>query len=178
MKKWLLLIICVFLITGCKVEYNVTINDDAKVLESVNMTGEDAFFDTYYKTLRINVIKSLLAANGNEDLLKDNHYDYKVVEDKKYPYVLANKEYNDIDSYANSSIFFEQFFDKVEVTKKDNIITFKASEFKPNSPQDLSRFDVGDATINITSKYKVVKNNADSISEKDNIYTWNITNNT
>ena len=75
MKKWLLLIICVFLITGCKVEYNVTINDDAKVLESVNMTGEDAFFDTYYKTLRINVIKSLLAANGNEDLLKDNHYD-------------------------------------------------------------------------------------------------------
>ena len=59
MKKWLLLIISIFLITGCKVEYNITINDNLSVSESVNMTGTDDFFDVYYKTLRINVIKMI-----------------------------------------------------------------------------------------------------------------------
>ena len=49
MKKILLLIGFVLMMTGCKVEYNLIILEDLKIEESVNMTASEEIFNNYYK---------------------------------------------------------------------------------------------------------------------------------
>jgi len=174
-KKILLLIILILLTGGCKVEYNLMVSEDLKIIETVNMTGTKSLFDIYYKSSKLNVVKMLL--DDDKDTLDENNYNYKIVEETT-PYVLADKEYSDMKSFANNSIFYKQYFEKLECEEKDGIITLKTSGFKPNDPDDPSRYDVRKLAISITSKYKVIDSNASRVDKKTNTYYWNIDNNT
>ena len=175
MKKILLLILIVFLTSGCKVEYNLFINDDLNVTESLNMTGTDSLFDSFYKSSKLNVVKLLLDADKEQ--LDNNSYNYELIEDY-IPYVLANKKYKDMKLYANDTIFYKQYFEDLVCDNKDGIVTLKTKDFKPNDPDDPSRYNIKELTIAITSKYKVIKHNADRFNEKTNTYYWDINANT
>lgn len=171
MKRVLLLIVLILLTGGCKVEYNLTIDDDLSVLENVNMTGTEALFDIYYKSSKLNVINMLL--DVDKDTLENNGYNYKIVEDTT-PYVLADKEYNDVNSFVDNTIFYKQYFDNLEYKNKNGVITISTNNFKPNDSDDPNRFDISNLTIAITSKFKVVKHNADDVSQNTNTYYWHI----
>ena len=71
MKKIVLLLVIVFLITGCSVKYNITINEDLTLVEEAKLTGTDDFFANYYKTTRKNVLKSIVEVY--EDYLNENN---------------------------------------------------------------------------------------------------------
>ena len=123
MKKVLLLIGCIFLFTGCKVEYNLVINNDLKVYEEVKMTGTDEFFDSYYKSSRINVLNMVFDDSRKEEL-KNLGYKYEIVEGIT-PYVLANKTYNNISDFSNNTIFASQYFEKIDVFDNNGVISLE-----------------------------------------------------
>ena len=175
MKKILLLIIVILLTGGCKVEYNLMVSDDLKIIETVNMTGTQSLFDIYYKTSKLNVVKMLL--DENKKTLEENNYNYKIIEENT-PYVLVDKEYSNMKDYKEKSMFYKQYFENLEYSEKDGIITLKTEGFKPNDPEDPERFDIKDLTIKITSKYKIVDSNANKVNKKTNTYYWNINSNT
>lgn len=175
MKKILLLIILILLTGGCKVEYNLFVSDDMKIVESVNMTGTEGLFDIYYKSSKLNVIKMLL--DEDKATLDENNYHYEIVEDNT-PYVQADKEYSDMETFTKNSIFYKQYFENLECEEKDGVVTLKTNGFKPNDPEDPDRYDIKDLTISITSKYKVVDSNANKVNKKTNTYYWNIDNET
>ena len=172
MKKILLLIGCIFLITGCKVEYNLNINNDLMISESVNMTGTEEFFDTYYKSSRLNVI-NMIFDDERKELLKENGYNYKIIENET-PYVLVNKDYTNINDYVTNSVFFKQYFNNINVTDENGIISLKTEDFMPINPDSIERYNIAVSTIKITSSYKAVNHNASSYDEKTNTYTWYI----
>lgn len=173
MKKVFLLIILILLTGGCKVEYNLIVSEDLKIIETVNMTGTDDLFDIYYKSSKLNVVKMLL--DEDKGVLDDNNYNYKIIEDT-VPYVLADKEYPDMETFTKNSIFYKQYFESLEYEENDGIITLKTNGFKPNDPEDPSRYDIKDLTISITSKYRIVDSNADRINKKTNTYYWELDN--
>ena len=58
-KKTIILILSLFLLTGCTINYDVTINKDLTVVENMEILGDDRFkigseytVDTMYETLK------------------------------------------------------------------------------------------------------------------------------
>jgi len=170
MKKILLLLGCIFLITGCKVEYSLVINNDLTVEEEVNMTGTDEFFDNYYKSSKINVVNMVFNKN-RQDILNKNNYSFEIIDQYK-PYVLAKKKYNNIDDYAKNTIFYEQYFKDINISENNGVIAFKTGEFIPNNPDSLERYDIKTSSIKIKIPYKVIENNASSVDKETNTYIW------
>ena len=171
MKKLLLLLGCVFIVTGCTVDYKITINDDLSINEKVNMYGSDEFFAIYNKSSRLNIVNMLL--DNERDILNENNYRYEII-DGASPYVEVNKNYDDINEFINNTVFFEQYFEDVDYQNKDGIITIKTRGFMPNDEEDPNRFDIKRANISITCLHEVVDHNATSVDKSTNTYTWNI----
>lgn len=176
MKKFVVLIISILIITGCKVEYNLVINDDFTVSENVSMTGTDEFFALFYKSSKMNVVNMFLDEGRKGDLIKNN-YKYEIIE-KERPYVIATKNYNNLEEFANNTIFLEQYFDSIEVLEENGIIKMQTKNFKPIFEDSLDRYVIKATTIKITSPFEILENNALEWDKKNNIYTWYIDDNT
>ena len=171
MKKILLLIISLLLITGCSVEYNIEIGEDLKVTEEVKMTGTSDFFSNYYKTTKKNVLLSFL--EDYKDILKEKGYEYELIEGQT-PYVLAKKTYNNINEYINDSIMFNDYFDEIKYTENNNKIKIETIGFNENNPDNPDRFNVNELLIKIKSFYKVENHNAYDIDKKTNTYYYQL----
>lgn len=172
MRKILLLILCIFLITGCKVEYNLTINDDLTVLESVSMTGTDEFFDSFYKSSRINVVNMMLE-DGRKEELKNNNYTYNII-DGDTPLVVAKKEYASITNFCDKTLFINQYFDKINVTDNNGIVSLTSGKFIPINEDSNEQYAIKESVIKIKLPYLVLENNATSFDPNTNTYQWNI----
>ena len=167
MKKRFLFLLTLILITGCSVKYDVLIDEDLKVYETAEIIGGENLYKQYYKTSKVNVLKELLL--GYEDVLKDNSYSYELKETDN-PYVILNKEYNNLSSYLNDSQLFNDYFDKINYNKSDNIIKIETEGFNPNEEDNPDRFYVENIDISITSKYEVINSNASKVDENTNTY--------
>ena len=174
MKKILFLIIALLLITGCSVNYNLTINEDLTILEEASLTGTDDFFANYYKTTKKNVIKDSLELY--KDILKTNGYNYEFIENDT-PYVKVNKKYNNIGSYTKESILFNNYFDEVKYTEDGNLKKIETVGFNENNPDDPNRFYVRNLSISITCPYKVKNHNAKNVNKKTNTYYYELNSN-
>lgn len=176
MKKIIILIIFILFITGCKVEYNLVIKDNFNVSETVSMTGTDDFFALFYKSDKLNVVNMFLDEGRKEDLLK-NGYQYEIVE-KERPYVIATKDYNNLNDFKEQTIFLEQYFDDIELVEENDIISLKTNQFKPIFDDSLERYVIKTTKVNITCPFEVIDNNATEYDKKTNTYSWYINDDT
>lgn len=176
MRKILLLIICILLITGCKVEYKININNDFTINEEVKMTGSDEFFDIYYKSSRLNVINTVFT-DSEKTLLKDNKYNFEIIETET-PYVLASKKHLSVEDFAKDTLFYKQYYDSLKVSNDNGIVTIDTEEFLGNSVNDPNRYDIKNAKISISIGYKVLESNSSNYDEKTNTYTWYVNHDT
>ncbi len=158
--------------TGCNVNYNVTINEDLSVLENVNIKETDEFYNIRYRNTKVNALEDVLELHL--DQLKEHNYQYKLVDNDNNPYILLNKKYQNIDNYLNNSLLFNDFFDEIKYQKKDNIIKIETEGFNRCEEDNPERFYVDKLTIGIKCPYKVINNNAIRVDEKRNIYYYEI----
>ena len=172
-KKFLILII-MLLLTGCSVNYNISINDDLKVVEKASIRGSEKLYNTYYRNSKIDVLSSLL--DNYEDELKNNNYEYKL-NDTNEPYINIQKEYNGIEEFLNNSKLFNDYFDEISYNKDGNIVKIETIGFNPNEEDNPERFNVDNINIAITSKYEIKNSNASKIDEDNNIYYFNLNGN-
>lgn len=177
MKKIIVLLILLFVVTGCQVDYQIDIDKDLQITENVKMTGTTEFFNIYYKTQKINVLKMMLDTRERKETLTKNGYVY-TIENEDLPYVYATKSYSSLDDYINGTIFYKQLFTDINFYKENSIITFKASGFIINDPENPERYNIKGLTIKIKTPYAASDNNADSYDSKTNTYRWVITDET
>ena len=136
------------------------------------MSGTDEFFDSFYKSSRINVVKMFLD-EGRRELLNNNGYQYEIIESDT-PYVVANRNYNSLKKFADNTIFLEQYFESLEVIEQDGVVAIETKDFIPISPDSIERYGIKTTTIKIKSSYEVMEHNATSYDKKTNTYTWYI----
>lgn len=164
--KIFILLLIVFVVSGCSVQYNLTINEDSSVSEEViasektnrlesktRLKGEDAYNYLY------NMFK-----RPNEDI------SISFKEKNNITYGVANTTHNSIEEY--SSKFSSDIFEKVEITKDEDTVTITANQKSPISSNSTSSYIYDDITINVTLPFTVIENNADKINK--NTFTWNI----
>lgn len=172
MKRIIILLSIIFLLTGCTVKENIKINKDLSVEEKIEMHESRDFFNSRYKMLPINIVKDILYSNDRDKVLKENGYDFKIENNSNYPYVIANKKYSTIEDFTNNTIFKNQYFNNVVTSNNNNLISINASDFILHDEQDVNYYYVDNLYINITLPYVVTDNNADKYKASTNTYTW------
>lgn len=156
----------ILLLSGCSVEYDLTLNDDLTVSEKVVATEKTKRMEALTKQKgkqAVNYLYDMFKRNGEDITLTSREDDYNT-------YATAITSHEDINDYASK--FSSDVFDNVNVTKDGNIITFSAEQKELLSSDTNYSLLYDDITVNITIPFEVTSNNADKVN--GNTYTWNI----
>ena len=166
--KYVLIAFIIIFLTGCNVEYDLDINEDKSVSEKVIATENTNKMESWTKSKgsqSITYLYNLYKRDGVSDVKTS-------VKDKNTTAVVT-KSHSNIEEYAQD--FSSDIFDEVEVTKKDGVVSFTASQTKMLGGTSSYSPLYDEVIVKIRIPYVVVDNNADSVNR--NVYTWNINKN-
>lgn len=168
MKKRLLFIICfVLLLTGCDVNYSVTINEDETFDEKITMSFLKTPSDGNNLTIAEDD-KTPISVMPNET----KFYDSEII-DKGNTYDMVYTYNHDMDS-IKTAYFIANCYPGMRITNDEEEIVINSGDgFACFIGDDGLKAD--SVKINITTKLKVLNNNADNVS--GNTYTWVINEN-
>lgn len=165
MKKVLLLIGVLFL-SGCSVKYNLKINNDLTINESViakenknelkTRTGLD-------ENESINRLYSLFKRDGLNTKISS-----KIDNDDVTSTIRGS--HNSIEEYAKN--FTSDLYKEVNVERDGDIVTLTINQTTPLVSTGRQILVYDEVDINIEVPFKVIEHNADSV--KKNVYTWNL----
>ncbi len=167
-RKFAFIIFIIILCSGCRAEYNLTINDDLSVEENVLATEAADFFEEYEKSSIGRVVGFIL--EPYLDTLNENKYTTNSYITSGRSGVTISKRFNSIEDYANSTIFSSQYADKVNYTKDGHKVTLSIKGQFSKATQDQTRFPIEEAAISVKLPFKVIDNNADKVD--GDVYTW------
>lgn len=157
MKKNLLLLCILFLVTGCSVNYEIEIKDN-KIIEGRTVTYSEKIENVYDYTLDL-----LVQNDDNGDRLS---HDTKKVFSNGFT---VKNYYKNIDEYKNTSLSYGSCFSDIKFDKDNKYIYLDISG-KFLCSQYLN--DDNKFTFSVRSNHKVLENNSDS--KKGYTYSWNI----
>lgn len=165
MKK-ILLILCLLLCAGCSINYNLTI-DENSFLENTKITGDQSAIYNTYLTKPLPLSKYAPIQSETDDKIDGvEYYDVNNISNLNEVGLEFTGTFNDKIPLSESNIL-SYGAGNVSVSRNDSIVEI-------NVPSNLKVFnqysDLDSITVNIETKYKVLNNNADSIS--GNKYTW------
>lgn len=159
-------LLIILLLSGCSVEYNLTINEDNTISETVIAKEKTRRMES------LTNLKGKQAVTYLYDMFKrkDENINFNYIEDDIYTYATASTSHNNIDKYC--SRFSSDVFNNIEIQKKDENITINIYQSKLLGEGTSYSLIYDDITVNIKIPYLVTENNADSV--KGDVYTWYI----
>ncbi len=172
--KILILILVMFMISGCTAEVNLEISVDT-IKESVDITAyQDAIYskDILKTSFRdyIPIYASVVIVDAEDDLPVSSVLYYDKTETDLGNGYLFNYSYDfPIEDYSNARTIKNAFksYD-ISVNNSDNTLLLSTDS------EGILYFDdyevLDEVTINITTDYVVLENNADKV--EDGVYTW------
>ena len=173
--KKLFLVLFIFIISGCKAEYNLNISDN-KIIESSNFYTEENDLD--FDNLDEDGPSSLEDIYNNYYKQDYRAFDYEINNESLY----KKKKLNDYGMNLSYTYDFENFGNSLlfnyEISDGDNsyvnnekYISIKISDFNCFYGEEEDAIS-HNLTINITTDLKVLENNADRVN--GNVYSWDI----
>lgn len=172
-RKFLFIIFIIILCSGCRAEYNLTINDDLSVDENVLATEDEEFFKEYEKSSIGRVVGFIL--EPYLDTLNENDYVTNSHITSGRSGATFSKKFSSIEEYANNNLFSSQYAENVDYSTDGNKITLSVKGQFSKAEQDQTRFPIDEAAISIKLPFKVIENNADKVN--GDVYTWIFTEN-
>jgi hypothetical protein len=173
MKGKLFFLVCsIFLLSGCTLNYKISIDKNDIVNENISLTETIKMLGTYTLNVEQYVQDSL-------DIFKEDekYFSYSLYTDNDANnyYGIANRKYLDLENFKNNSIIVSEMFNEVTVDKNNGVITFEMNpkdsfEYFKEDTQNIALID--EVNIKIYVPYEVVSSNKDKV--EDNVYIWNI----
>ncbi len=159
MRKLILLFVSVFVLTGCSVQYDLeidkdTISEDMKVSILNTETDRNTFLNQVNIPMKVYSDKNEYYDVKNDD----NDGNFNVVYSYKH----------DFSNYENST-FLNKCYQSHVIKNSNDYISISTDE-KFNCIILEDDLFASPVTINITTKLKVISNNADKVS--GDTYTW------
>ncbi len=160
--------------TGCSAEYNLNINKELFVEESV--TIKESIFNIRKQELNVDffIDYNIEKYSSNKDY---SMYVYEKQVDSNKAEVTGIATYLDFLNYKKESILIKEMFSAFNILNEGSIYTFG---YKVKNKEDINIFKedelysslFNDLTINIKLPFRVISSNADSINIDAGIYTW------
>ncbi len=164
MKYSRIIILCLFLLilTGCSVKYDLTINRDNTITETISGTVLNVELDNGENTDLNNYLYAFEVASPLID--EDDTFDKKIINNDNYKEFTFTYNYD--KNYSKSSVL-NKCFENYEYKETEDAYIFRLSgEFNCLYSDEIE--------VNLISDYVVIDNNADKVL--DNKYTWYIDN--
>ena len=184
-KKKLLILLSIFLITGCQAEYNIVVEDNVVkeelLIYETNMNkwntiqGNNVLtyqqYQQEYKDAPVGIYYNDQNVDGETGVNSNrNYYTINLLNDNNKKGLSFNTDFN-LNRYADSYII-RNCFKHINVLSQLDTISISTN----NELSCMNFIDGLDKiTINIKTDYKVLDTNATSVN--DNTYTWVITKN-
>ena len=166
MKKILLMILCLIILSGCSANVNVDVLKNGNVKETVILTAEKSDFseDTNFDDVienYLNTYKDMLDGYKYNDVSTDNMLSFKF-----------EKEFDDVCDYFKSSIFVSNNINNLDCDSSGTRYILNANVNNLECGEDCLEGPLIDkATFELSSTNRVIKNNSDNVI--DNKYEWN-----
>lgn len=158
--KKVLLLLLIFLLTGCSATYNVTLKANSSVQENAEIKINDTE-DNYSRILKL--IENYNISTKN----------YKISRDSENIVITYNKKYNNIENYVLNSFLYKQVFNDIQVNKTVSNTTLETDANFNNNNISINKdniINVESMKINLISDLPILKENADL--KDGNKYTW------
>ena len=185
MKKIILLIAILFLVSGCSIEYNIEIIDE-NIIEDIDvftsdMANLDIPQENYYSRSYRNIFDDMFNSNAmayfndpNFQLYYEgiqpnvSYYDKSLINESNRYGVNFSYRFTFNDYYRSSAI--KSCFEDFTMIKNEDMYSLKTN----NKCKLFDAYTLLDSvSINIVTDYDIIYNNADVVN--GNTYTWNIT---
>lgn len=165
MKKILIVFTILFLLTGCTVKYEFSINN-GKFKEKLNVIETNTeLFDVENDSGW--TLRELFDPSIYSDEFSKADYKFKSLSDKNHLEIQYSS--NELESAINSSML-NQCYNNPTVVEKDNIITIQTgNDFECYKDYD----NLESIEIRFKTNHKVISTNSD-LAEND-VYIWNLT---
>lgn len=172
LKKILLIGFFVTFLTGCSVDYNVSINKDLSVDESFNIVENLSVI----RDEKYNSLEEVIEDFQNKTTVDLKKYDHKTSIKKDLISSKVTREYGSINTYIKALNKIDLFSNETKLDKNGGVYTFTSKiNYEENEELVAILYKI-DAKIGITVPFEVVDNNADYVDEKTNTYYWNLKN--
>ena len=164
MKGKILLIISLFILTGCSAKYNINFTD-SHIIDNIEIYENSSIVNNANKEKEDEVNQLILDWENGFDFYKRELYATDTITGYRYTYEFTYEEY---DAMSELRRCYEEF----ELINNNDYITLTTSDeflcgtYYPNS---------NEITINITSQYEIESSNADK--NDNNTHSWIINKN-
>jgi len=166
MKKFIVIIICLFVLTGCSATAEMTIDENNKVSEKIYLFEDKKYFDESGMSLQ-DYVDFNLDFYGKK---KFSNYDLsKYFEGNNLVALLSRKSDNLCLSIKYSG--FSDFFETLDCKEEKNYFELKGKMVKSCVGECYEGFTYDNIKIVVNLPQKAIKNNADEASETK--YIWN-----
>lgn len=181
MKKVIMLLLILTLLSGCSAVYNIEITDknikDELIINNYNKSewnsGNPSYktlIDNNYKNFELAIDKDTPGYPEIHSKLKGYIYYNKELINTSDNYGLKFKYNHKFNDYTKTPLL--GFYNFATIKEKNNNLIIDSGDTKGCYLFDNYAL-LTDLTINIKSNFVVDNNNADEV--KDNVYTWHIT---
>ncbi len=168
--KKIIIVFIIFIVSGCSVKYNLTINQDGSVNETVVAQENTKKMESMTRLKGDNAVNYLYKMFNRGD----SNISISSVSDTYNTTATAVKIHNSIDEYASN--FKSDVFDNINLTKENDNINIETNQSKLLGNNSNYSLLYDEIEVNIKVPYEVVSNNADKVS--GSTYSWNINKNT
>lgn len=172
MKKFLIFCLLI-LLTGCSVDYDLTITNKEKINEKMTIyVNNDEILSSYSS------VDEYLDYYSNLYKTNQGYEDYKITtkKGKVNSYFKVENNYKNLDEYV-SSLSFKSMFTSADIERIGKYVSFTTSknaylESVKNGNVVSEEDQYEDFKISIKFYNEVTASNAEEVDEKNNIYTW------
>lgn len=165
-KKVLILLLFVFILTGCSVEYDLTLNSDGTVNEKVvaeEITNRMRSKTGINEKQSVKYLYQMFKRKGLNSFLSQKKDGEKTV-------ATVTGSHKSVKAYCEN--FTSDIVPEANYEEKDGIVTLTMKQEDVLSSNVSTGYVYDKITVNIKVPYKVTKHNADAV--KGRIYTWHI----
>ena len=164
------LLITILLLTGCKVEYNLNLDNNLNLLEDINIIPSNNSDKETINNFSYNIPIDSTADDYDVFEKKMETLEYYNI-NKKNDKLEINYKYDNTkyDEYSNSTLV-NMAYEYISIEKVDDreIVLSTAKEFRLFESYD----NIEEVKITIKTNYKVLKSNADEVDNHK--YIWKI----
>ena len=175
MKRIILIFLCLFCL-GCEAKYELVINEDLSVKESITGLEDENFYDQYYKSTKERVIDFM--SDTKDEYLEEIGYSKQIVTENDLTGALFVKEFSSLEEYFKRSLAYTQFYENIDYKINNGVVEINLNNQLLENEDSIERYVIDNCNISIVLPFKVKTNNADFIDKKTNTYTWELNNET
>lgn len=172
MKKYILLIILVFLCFGCKAEYTIKINKDKSVEETVTALENEDYYARYPKSSKKRVIR--FTATFVNNYLESLNYNRKIVVKNEYTGEQVQHKFKNLKEYFEKSKAHEQLYKTYDTSIDGKLVTISLKDKYPKNGNSVDKYIINDCKVTIILPFLVKNHNADEVDKSKNSYTWDL----